>query len=108
MCELDLREYSKAKKKQLSNRAERKNISCKITATALRILYSDLTCHYCKKICIIYPDDGNPLKHDAATLDRVNPLLGYDSGNVVIACHHCNHKKGRREEKMVKLARYGA
>lgn len=105
---LDLRLYSLSKKKSLSRRARGKNISCTITPTELRELFSSLICKYCKKICLIYPDDVAPRKHNTATLDRVNPLLGYDPGNVVIACYSCNQKKGKREQEMVRRLRHGA
>lgn len=103
----DLRLYSLAKKKSLSRRARSKQLSCKITPTELRTIFSSLICEYCKKACKIYPDDESPRKHDTATLDRVDPLLGYDPGNVVLACFKCNQKKGKREERMVRYMRHG-
>lgn len=103
----DLRLYSLAKKKSLSRRARAKQLTCTITPTELRVLFSSLICKYCNKICKIYPDDESPREHDTATLDRVNPLLGYDQGNVVLACFRCNQRKGKREERMVRRARHG-
>ena len=75
----------------------------KLSMQNLYNLYREPICVYCGKECIveIIDQSSNKLKHNSATIDRVNPLIGYDDSNIVIACHKCNQKKGRKDQILV-------
>lgn len=60
-----------------------RRISCSMTFEEFCWIRSG-PCHYC----------GGALPPRGVGLDRIDPALGYDFGNVVTACTRCNHARG--------------
>lgn len=96
--------YLRDKIELLKLRNRRKNFkNQKISIQKLYDIYSHGLCFYCSKKCIveIIDQSHNKLKHNSATVDRVDPLIGYDDSNIVLACHKCNNKKSRKDQQIV-------
>jgi len=62
----------------------------------------DNECFYCKRGF----DIGNPMSLRGVTVDRVDNTLGYELGNLVLACRRCNIAKGNwfSFENMLEIA----
>jgi len=96
--------YCQQKKEVLRERNRKKNLSgAGLTVQKVYELYKQKLCNYCGKECIvdIVDQTHNKLKHNHATIDRVDPLIGYQNSNIVLACHSCNQKKSKKEQKIV-------
>lgn len=100
--------YCRIKKENLRERNRRKKLfSIKLSTQKIYDLYKEGKCAYCGKECFvdIVDQSHNKLKHNFGTIDRVDPLLGYDDSNIVLACNRCNQKKGKKEQKFVEKFR---
>lgn len=103
--------YCREKKDNLKRRNQRKGLqkSGSLTVQKLYAILNDGICVYCKKEVVVdlIDQEHNILLPNSATIDRVNPLLGYYDSNIVVACNRCNQKKGKREQAAVVKYRYG-
>lgn len=96
--------YCREKKEFLRRRNIRKQmVTISISVQKLYDLYKSEKCAYCGGICLLNMTDSNKLKSFHATIDRVDPLIGYSDENIVLACNKCNQKKGKKDQMLVRL-----
>lgn len=84
----------RAKLSVLRKRSERKNLKFDLEIEDIKHFWIYPECFYCGKKVDMAALRGTENK---GTVDRFNHLLGYERGNVVLACHPCNFEKSKRE-----------
>lgn len=94
------RSFVYTKRHNLKNSARSRNLLFDLSSKEIQRILSNPVCYFCKCFCSL-ETTGGVSQPDSFTFERVNPVLGYVSGNVVCACNTCNNKKSVQDQMIV-------
>lgn len=92
--------FLRSKKHNLHRGAQKRGLTFKLSSQEIQKILSNPVCHYCKIFCDMEQNRGNH-KPNSFTFERLDPLLGYEPGNVVCACSSCNTRKSVSDQNIV-------
>lgn len=94
------RSFVYTKRHNLKNSARSRSLRFDLSSKEIQRLLSNPVCYFCNTFCSL-ETTGGISQPDSFTFERVNPVLGYVSGNVVCACNACNNRKSVQDQVIV-------
>lgn len=88
------------KRHNLKNSAKQRGLEFGLSTSDIQKLLSNPVCYFCSTFCSL-EITGGISQSNSFTFERLDPVVGYVKGNVVVSCHRCNNKKSVQDQEIV-------